>query len=145
MPQWVPSQHTQYTLSLPLDPICIPVKTAQSQAHQTRASPQCPLSRAGISADQYQANQWQFTGLLNKISIKNLIQKPNKKNKKASIIIITHENLEQNYNNLTPLQQTMAQEWVESHPELNPESRSYDKHLAEKVAPYINNLESNIK
>ena len=51
---------------------------------------------------------------------------------------------EQNYNSLTPLQQTMAQEWVESHPELNPESRSYDKHLAEKVAPYINNLESNI-
>ena len=36
----------------------------------------------------------------NKISIKNLIQKPNKKNKKASIIIITHENSEKNYNNL---------------------------------------------
>ena len=36
----------------------------------------------------------------NKISIKNLIQKPNKKNKKASIIIITHENLEKNYKNL---------------------------------------------
>lgn len=51
---------------------------------------------------------------------------------------------EQNYNSLTPLQQTMAQEWVESHPELNPESRSYDKNLAEKVAPYINNLENNI-
>jgi hypothetical protein len=51
---------------------------------------------------------------------------------------------EQNYNNLTPLQKSMAQEWVESHPELNPTSRSYDKNLAEKVAPYINNLESNI-
>ena len=36
----------------------------------------------------------------NKISIKNLIQKPNKKYKKASIIIITHKNLEKNYNNL---------------------------------------------
>jgi len=36
----------------------------------------------------------------NKISIKNLIQKPNKKNKKASIIIITHENVEKNFNNL---------------------------------------------
>ena len=36
----------------------------------------------------------------NKISIKNLIQKPNKKNRKASIIIITHENLEKNFNNL---------------------------------------------
>jgi homoserine dehydrogenase len=36
----------------------------------------------------------------NKISIKNLIQNPNKKNKKASIIIITHESLEKNYNNL---------------------------------------------
>ena len=36
----------------------------------------------------------------NKISIKNLIQRPNKKNKKASIIIITHENLEKNYKNL---------------------------------------------
>ena len=36
----------------------------------------------------------------NKISIKNLIQNPNKKNNKASIIIITHENLEKNYNNL---------------------------------------------
>ena len=36
----------------------------------------------------------------NKISIKNLIQNPDKKNKKASIIIITHENLERNYNNL---------------------------------------------
>jgi len=36
----------------------------------------------------------------NKISIKNLIQKPDKKNKKASIIIITHENLEKNFNNL---------------------------------------------
>jgi len=36
----------------------------------------------------------------NKISIKNLIQKPNKRNKKASIIIITHENIEKNYKNL---------------------------------------------
>ena len=36
----------------------------------------------------------------NKISIKNLIQKPNKKNRKASIIIITHKNLEKNYKNL---------------------------------------------
>ena len=36
----------------------------------------------------------------NKISIKNLIQNPDKKNKKASIIIITHENLEKNYRNL---------------------------------------------
>ena len=36
----------------------------------------------------------------NKISIKNLIQKPNKKSKKASVIIITHENLEKNYKNL---------------------------------------------
>ncbi len=36
----------------------------------------------------------------NDISIKNLIQKPNKKNKKASIIIITHENSEKNFNNL---------------------------------------------
>ena len=36
----------------------------------------------------------------NKISIKNLIQNPYKKNKRASIIIITHENLEQNYNKL---------------------------------------------
>ena len=34
------------------------------------------------------------------ISIKNLIQNPYKKNKKASIIIITHENLEKNYKNL---------------------------------------------
>ena len=36
----------------------------------------------------------------NNISIKNLIQNPYKKNKKASIIIITHENLEKNYKNL---------------------------------------------
>ena len=36
----------------------------------------------------------------NKISIKNLIQKPDKKNKKASIIIITHENIEKNYKSL---------------------------------------------
>ena len=36
----------------------------------------------------------------NRISIKNLIQKPNRKNKKASIIIITHENLEKNFKNL---------------------------------------------
>ena len=36
----------------------------------------------------------------NKISIKNLIQKPNKKNNKASIIVITHDNFEKNYNNL---------------------------------------------
>ena len=36
----------------------------------------------------------------NKISIKNLIQNPNKKNKKASIIIITHRNLEKNNNSL---------------------------------------------
>ena len=35
-----------------------------------------------------------------KISIKNLIQKPDKKNKKASIIIITHKNLEKNFNGL---------------------------------------------
>ena len=34
------------------------------------------------------------------ISIKNLIQNPDKKNRKASIIIITHENFEKNYNNL---------------------------------------------
>ena len=37
---------------------------------------------------------------INKISIKNLIQNPDKKNKKASIVIITHESLERNYNNL---------------------------------------------
>ena len=36
----------------------------------------------------------------NKISIKNLIQRPDKQNKKATIIIITHENIEKNYNNL---------------------------------------------
>ena len=36
----------------------------------------------------------------NKISIKNLIQKPNRRNKKASIIIITHKNLERNFQNL---------------------------------------------
>ena len=36
----------------------------------------------------------------NKISIKNLIQKPDKKNKKASLIIITHDNFEKNYINL---------------------------------------------
>jgi len=36
----------------------------------------------------------------NKISIKNLIQNPDKKNKKASIIIITHKSLEKNYKNL---------------------------------------------
>ena len=36
----------------------------------------------------------------NKISIKNLIQNPDKKNNKASIIIITHENLEINNINL---------------------------------------------
>ena len=35
-----------------------------------------------------------------KISIKNLIQNPNKKTNKASIIIITHKNLEKNYINL---------------------------------------------
>ena len=35
-----------------------------------------------------------------KISIKNLIQNPDKKSKKASIVIITHESLEKNYNNL---------------------------------------------
>tara|TARA_Y100000590_G_C15633510_1_gene982092 strand:+ start:234 stop:1529 length:1296 start_codon:yes stop_codon:yes gene_type:complete len=36
----------------------------------------------------------------NKISVKNLIQIPNKKKKIASIIIITHKNLEKNFNNL---------------------------------------------
>jgi len=36
----------------------------------------------------------------NKISIKNLIQNPDKKNKKASIFIITHKNSEKNYNSL---------------------------------------------
>jgi homoserine dehydrogenase len=36
----------------------------------------------------------------NKISIKNLIQNPDKKNKKASVIIITHESIEQNFTNL---------------------------------------------
>ncbi len=36
----------------------------------------------------------------NKISIKNLIQIPDKKNKKASINIITHENNEKNFKNL---------------------------------------------
>ena len=35
-----------------------------------------------------------------KISIKNLIQNPNKKTNKSSIIIITHKNIEKNYNNL---------------------------------------------
>jgi homoserine dehydrogenase len=37
---------------------------------------------------------------INKISIKNLIQTPDKKNKKASIVIITHKSIEKNYNNL---------------------------------------------
>ena len=36
----------------------------------------------------------------NKISIKNLIQTPNRKNKTASIAIITHKNLEKNFNKL---------------------------------------------
>jgi len=36
----------------------------------------------------------------NKISIKNLIQTPDKKNKRASIVIITHKSKEKNYNNL---------------------------------------------
>ncbi len=36
----------------------------------------------------------------NKISIKNLIQKPDKKNKTATIIIITHEGFEKNFKNL---------------------------------------------
>ena len=36
----------------------------------------------------------------NKISIKNLIQIPDKKSRKASIAIITHKNIEKNYNNL---------------------------------------------
>ena len=36
----------------------------------------------------------------NKISIKNLIQVPDKKNGKASVVIITHEALEKNFNNL---------------------------------------------
>ena len=36
----------------------------------------------------------------NKISIKNLIQLPDKKNKKATITIITHESMEKNYKNL---------------------------------------------
>ena len=36
----------------------------------------------------------------NKISIKNLIQKPDKKNKTASIVILTHESREKNFNSL---------------------------------------------
>ena len=36
----------------------------------------------------------------NKISIKNLVQVPNKKNKKASIAIITHESYEKNFQSL---------------------------------------------
>ena len=36
----------------------------------------------------------------NKISIRNLIQNPNKKENKASVIIITHESIEKNYRNL---------------------------------------------
>ena len=35
-----------------------------------------------------------------KISIKNLVQVPDKKNKKATIVIITHETLEKQFNNL---------------------------------------------
>ena len=35
-----------------------------------------------------------------KISIKNLIQAPDRKNKKATIVIITHETLEKNFHNL---------------------------------------------
>ena len=35
-----------------------------------------------------------------KISIKNLIQIPDKKNKRASIVIITHKNIEKNFKNL---------------------------------------------
>ena len=36
----------------------------------------------------------------NKISIKNLVQVPDKKKKKATIVIITHETLEKNLHNL---------------------------------------------
>ncbi len=36
----------------------------------------------------------------NKISIKNLIQKPDKRNKIASIVIITHEAKEKNFSSL---------------------------------------------
>ena len=41
-----------------------------------------------------------FSSDILNFSIKNLIQDPDKKNRKATIIIITHENLEKNYNNL---------------------------------------------
>ena len=35
-----------------------------------------------------------------KISIKNLIQVPDRKNKRATVVIITHETLERNFHNL---------------------------------------------
>lgn len=42
------------------------------------------------------------------------------------------------------VQQEMAKDWLEGHPELNPSSRKYDINLAQKVGNYINALDRNI-
>ena len=60
------------------------------------------LILGGKQLDLFLKNNWNVTSHYNKnkISIKNLIQNPYKKNNKASVTIITHRSLENNYNNL---------------------------------------------
>lgn len=60
-------------------------------------------------------------------------------------------NLQENKNtpkntdvSVSSAQQEMARDWIESHPELNPNSSKYNTALAQKVGAYINALDSNI-
>lgn len=49
-----------------------------------------------------------------------------------------------NQGKLSLVQQTMAQDWLELHPELNPQSANYNALLAKKVGNFINALDSDI-
>lgn len=46
--------------------------------------------------------------------------------------------------NASAVQQEMAQDWLESHDEINPQSSNYNPQLAQKVGAFINQLDRNI-
>ena len=46
--------------------------------------------------------------------------------------------------NTSAVQQEMAQDWLESHDEINPQSSNYNPQLAQKVGAFINQLDRNI-
>lgn len=54
------------------------------------------------------------------------------------------QNAQNQYQDTEDLYKSMAQDWLEDHPYLRPNSRKYDQALAQKVNSFINNLDAEL-